>query len=84
MIQIRWIAVRDIGNSIKVYMFPNEFHKSLTALPHVSVIIQSEAGVISISVSIFNFISDVPCEHVAYRKQITGVGMISSFPAFIL
>ena len=64
----------------------NEFQKSLTALPHVSVIIQSEAGVISISisVSIFNFISDVPCEHVAYRKQITGVGMISSFPAFIL
>lgn len=31
MILIRGRAVRDIGNSIKVYMFPNEFHKSLTA-----------------------------------------------------
>lgn len=31
MILIRERAVRDIGNSIKVYMFPNEFHKSLTA-----------------------------------------------------
>lgn len=58
MILIRGKAVRDIGNSIKVYMFPNEFHKSLTALPHVSVIIQTEAGVISI----FNLFSAVPTD----------------------
>lgn len=58
MILIRERAVRDIGNSIKVYMFPNEFHKSLTALPHVSAIIQAESGVISN----FNLFSVVPTD----------------------
>lgn len=44
-------------------MFPNEFHKSLTALPHVSVIIQTEAGVISIYIT-FLFSILFPMSHV--------------------
>lgn len=60
---IRGRTVRDIGNSIKVYMFPNEFHKSLTALPHVSAIIQTEAGVIPIYIT-FLFSILFPTSHV--------------------
>ena len=58
------VHLRLAGTSLyRRCLFPNEFHKSLTALPHASVIIQAEAGVISI----FNLFSVVPTD-IHYTK----------------
>ena len=56
------VHLRLAGTSLyRRCLFPNEFHKSLTALPHVSAIIQAEAGVISIT---FLFSILFPTSHV--------------------